>query len=78
MPRYNHEVLIARATVTTEEKLELPSRYHRLFQASVLQVGRTVARFPIKDHELSTDLTAFQRDYPQVDVKIDSNAIEEY
>lgn len=78
MQQYNNEVLIARAIVTTEKPIALPSRYHRLFQAIDIPAGRTVVRFPIKDHELSADLSDFQRDFPSVHLDITSNAIEEY
>lgn len=78
MQQFNNEVLIARALITTEKSIALSSRYHRLFQATYIPAGRTLVRFPIKDHELSSDLTDFQRDFPHVKVDITSNAIEEY
>lgn len=78
MPKFNNEVLIARATVISDKKILLPTRYYRLFQASHIYPGATTIRFPIKDMALSADLTAFQKEFPLVELKIDSNAIEEY
>lgn len=78
MSKFTNEVLIVRTTIISRTRISLPSRYHRLFQSSVLPEGVTVIRFPVNDHELSADLTQFQQDFPLVKVDISSNAIEEY